>query len=464
MKKIKIGLLPLYLELYDRISTPDKRKPLEAFYAAVAQDFRRRGLEVVEAQVCRLKKEFAAAIRKFETAGADAIVTLHLAYSPSLESSEALARTDLPVIILDTTPDYEFGPGQSPAKIMFNHGIHGVQDMCNLLIRNNKPFEIEAGHWQKSDVIARVIRHARAAQAATKFRRSRVGRIGRSFAGMGDFAVPPEILKKKLGINIIPCDCRGLSRVCAAIPERELELEIRSNRRIFAVRPGIEKAHRRSALVGLAVRRWIEKEKLTAFTVNFLDVTRASGLPTMPFLEAGLGMARGTGYAGEGDALTAALVGALATIYPATTFTEMFCPDWKGQRIFLSHMGEVNTALLSGRPDLVEYPFVFGEAENPVKPAGCLRPGKAVFVNLAPLPGNSFRLILAPVNMQAAGRGTDRFADAVRGWMKPGAEIPDFLAAYSRAGGTHHAALVYDADMFVLSGFGKLMGWETVVL
>ena len=23
---------------------------------------------------------------------------------------------------------------------MFNHGIHGVQDMCNLLLRNGKPF------------------------------------------------------------------------------------------------------------------------------------------------------------------------------------------------------------------------------------------------------------------------------------------------------------------------------------
>jgi L-arabinose isomerase len=464
MKQIKIGLLPLYLELYDRISPPEKRKPLEAFYASIADVFRRKGLEVIESGICRLQPEFSAAIKKFETAQVDAIVTLHLAYSPSLESAEALARTRLPVIVLDTTPDYDFSPAQSPDKIMFNHGIHGVQDMCNLLIRNGKTYLIEAGHWQNSDVLARVIARSRAARIASSFRRSRVGQIGKSFAGMGDFSVPANVLKNELGIRSIPCDCRVLSRACSSISEHDLDLEIKNNRMNFAVRPGIEKAHRRSARVGLAVRRWLEQEKLTAFTVNFMDVTRSSGLPTVPFLEAGLGMARGIGYAGEGDVLTAALVGALASGFPETTFTEMFCPDWKGQSIFLSHMGEVNPRLLSGKPALAEYPFIFGEVENPVKAVGCLRRGKAVFVNLAPLPGDQFRLILSPVTIKAVKKGADRFSDTVRGWMKPRVKISDFLADYSRAGGTHHAALVYNADMNILSGFGKLMGWETVVI
>ncbi len=31
-------------------------------------------------------------------------MTLHLAYSPSLESSDVVAGTDLPIVVLDTTP------------------------------------------------------------------------------------------------------------------------------------------------------------------------------------------------------------------------------------------------------------------------------------------------------------------------------------------------------------------------
>lgn len=463
MKHMKIGLLPFYLELYDKISPPECRKPLEAFYASISSALRKRGVDVVESKICRLKPEFAAAVRTFEKAEVDAIVTLHLTYSPSLESAEVLAQTHLPVIVLDTTPDYDFGPSQSSKKIMFNHGIHGVQDMCNLLGRNSKPFLIEAGHWKHSNVLDRIVGCVHSARIATALRRSRVGQIGKAFAGMGDFSVPVDVLKRMLGIQTVPCDCRQLSRISNSIPAQDIDAEIRNNKRQFAVRQKIKEAHQRSARIGLAVRRWVEQEKLTAFTVNFLDVTRKTGLPTVPFLEASLGMARGIGYAGEGDVMTAALVGALAPVFPDTTFTEMFCPDWAGETIFLSHMGEVNPSLLSGKPILMEYPFVFGDVANPVKPVGCLRGGKAVFVNLAPLPDNCFRLILAPVTMQPP-KGRDNFTDAVRGWMKPALRVSDFLEAYSRAGGTHHAALCYHADINILSDFGKFMGWNVVIV
>jgi len=462
MTKMKIGLLPFYLELYDKISPPEKRKPLEAFYASISNAFQRQGIEVVGAKICRLKPEFAAAVKTFEKANVDVIVTLHLAYSPSLESAEVLSRTRLPVIVLDTTPDYDFSSSQSSGKIMFNHGIHGVQDMCNLLIRNGKPFVIEAGHWKNSNVLERVVGKVRSARIASVLRCSRVGRIGKPFAGMGDFSVPENVLKK-IGIQTVIANSRQLSRAARNIPASIVKSEMLANLKRFFARKGIEKAHARSVRIGLAVREWIKDKKLTGFTVNFLEVNRASGLPTVPFLEASLGMARGIGYAGEGDVLTAALAGALTSVFPETTFTEMFCPDWKGQTIFLSHMGEVNPNLLAGKPALMEYPFVFGEVENPVKPAGCLREGKAIFINLAPLPKGRFRLILAPVAMKQPG-SKDKFTDSVRGWMKPHLPVADFLAEYSRAGGTHHAVLVYDADLNILSGFGNLMGWETVIV
>jgi len=149
MKKPRVGLLPLYLELYD-IKRPERRPRIEGFYEQIAAALTDRGLEVSTVQVCRLKAEFNAAIRKFEDDAVDAIVTLHLAYSPSLESSEALASTSLPLVVLDTTPAYSYGPGQDPAEVSYNHGIHGVQDMCNLLIRNGKPFPTSWSAWQVS--------------------------------------------------------------------------------------------------------------------------------------------------------------------------------------------------------------------------------------------------------------------------------------------------------------------------
>ncbi|MGQ9632493.1 MAG: L-arabinose isomerase family protein [bacterium] len=461
MERPKVGLLPLYLELYDR-STPDVRPRVEEFYRTIVAELERRYVEVFTAPICRLKPEFESAVKSFEDAKADAIVTLHLAYSPSLESSDALAHTELPVIVLDTTPSYEFGPGQDPGEIMHNHGIHGVQDMCNLLIRNGKPFKIEAGHWRESDVIDRAVSWARGAQIATSMRHSRVGQIGPSFESMGDFAVSPDALKR-MGIEVVQCDPAAISPFLPAADSGEVEAEMADNAERFAVEGVGAEAHRRTARACIAVRRWLEREELSAFTVNFLAIDRASGLPTVPFLEASKAMARGIGYAGEGDVLTAALVGALASVYPETTFTEMFCPDWRNDRIFLSHIGEMNIDLAEGKPRLIEKPFPYTDAENPVVAVGRFRSGDAVLVNLAPGPNGTYRLIVAPVIMVGVGE-EDKMADSIHGWFKPQMPLPDFLAEYSRAGGTHHSALVYGNTVKEISGFGEIMGWEAIIL
>ncbi|NLC58301.1 MAG: hypothetical protein GX774_15820 [Armatimonadetes bacterium] len=458
----KVGLLPLYLALYDQ-SVPEERPRMEQFRDTIAAALAQRGLEVVPAPVCRVQSEFTAAVRALEQAGVDALVTLHLAYSPSLESAPVLADTRLPLIVLDTTPAFAFGPDQSPDAIMPNHGIHGVQDLCNLLLRYRKPFHIEAGHWEHSDVLDRVAKWALAARLAAALRGARVGRIGEPFPGMGDFAVDPETLRATLGVETFPCAPERIRGLVAEVSDADVAAEVAADRARFAVGAVDAEAHRETVRTCLGVRRWLEAERLSAFTVNFLAVDRASGLATVPFLEASKAMARGIGYAGEGDVLTAALVGALATVYPRTTFTEMFCPDWAGNTIFLSHMGEVNLDLVDGQPELLQKPFPWTDAADPVVAVGRLRGGDAVWVDLAPGPDESYTLIVAPVRMVAV-EGEDRFAGSVRGWLRPHQPLATFLQEYSQAGGTHHAALVYDGSAAVIAAFGAMMGWKVCLL
>jgi L-arabinose isomerase len=410
-----------------------------------------------------LKNEFASAAKSFEDAGVDAVVTLHLAYSPSLESADALAGTELPIIVLDTTPTFGYSPKQNPEELMYNHGIHGVQDMCNVLIRRGKDFVIEAGHWEKSDVLDRTAAWARAASVAKKMKTARVGLIGKPFAGMGDFAVPQDVLRSTIGVEAVQADFAALSSFLPGENDKEVEAEIASDRAKFAAEGVDPGRHRTTTRACLAVRRWIEREKLTAFTFNFGNINRSTGMPTAPFLEASKAMSRGLGYAGEGDVLTASLVGALASAYPETTFTEMFCPDWEGGSIFLSHMGEVNVNLVDGKPVLVGSDMPWVDADPPVFAIGRFRGGKAVFVNLAPGPENTYTLILAPIEMLDV-QGEDRMSDSIRGWFRPGMPVAEFLTEYSLLGGTHHAALVYGDVFDDLARFGRMMNWDIAVV
>ena len=71
---------------------------------------------------CCINKDFIKALNYFEEKRVDAIVTLHLEYSPSLESAGILSKSRILVVVFNTTPSKDFGPSQNPSEIMYNHG------------------------------------------------------------------------------------------------------------------------------------------------------------------------------------------------------------------------------------------------------------------------------------------------------------------------------------------------------
>jgi L-arabinose isomerase len=460
LKKLKIGLLPLYIKLYDD-SLPEMRKRINSFYKTIVSELEKRNLQVVSTQVCRIKSEFENTVRYFEKEDVDAIVTLHLAYSPSLESAYILAASKLPLIILDTTPTFDFSPAQHPDEILYNHGIHGVQDMCNLLLRNGKSFLIEAGHWAESDVLDRVKDCVKASKLAKNIKEARVGKLGQPFYGMGDFDLPDDVMKSTIGIETITYNPNEGKKLFEEITDEQIEEEINQDSKDFISDNLNNAIYKQSTKACLSIRKWIEKNRLTAFTVNFMEITKQSGIPCMPFMEASKAMSRCVGYAGEGDVLTAALVGALLSVYSETSFTEMFCPDWKNNSIFLSHMGEMNLSLAAIKPTLKEKDFPFTDADNTVVAYSRFKGGNAVFVNLAPGKDNTYSLIISPVEMLAV-EGEDRMEDSIHGWFKPTMQVSEFLSTYSKHGGTHHAAIVYGNVIKVLEDFAEIMGWKLI--
>ena len=464
---VRIGLLPLYLALYDTAS-PEVRPRINGIYAQMADSLRDHGMDPVCVPICRVEEEFRTAVDTFEREEVCAVVTIHLAYSPSLQSIEALCRIRVPLIVLDTTVTADFGSGTEPDEIMYNHGIHGVQDMCNLLLRRGKKFFLEAGHFEQSDVLSRVGKLCMAASAAQRMRSARVGIVGQPFDGMGDFQIPFEELKDCIGMTVVPFPGErggiiGNDQPEAILAQSRINAEMERDLRDFEPISYDRNIHDRTVRAGLRLRDWIAEEKLTAFTVNFLAITRNSGFECVPFLEAGRQMAEGIGYAGEGDVLTAALIGALASIHPQTTFTEMFCPDWQGNTLFLSHMGEMNLRIAAGRPRLMEMDFPYTDAKNPMVAYGRYMPGIAVLVNLAPSAGGRFTLILSRVEVLDV-KSEDKMADSIHGWIRPALPIAAFLKEYSLAGGTHHLAMVYGDVLDDLVPFGEMMGFDVKVI
>ena len=447
---MKIGLLPLYIQLYEECA-PAYHDPAQRAVDTAADALRKCGFEVESTSLCRVEPEIAAAVRSFEASGCQVLVTLHAAYSPSLEAIETLVKTELPIVVFDTTPDAEFG-FDFGGKLMLNHGIHGVQDMCNMLSKRKKRFIIRAGHIDDANFMARMKQAVLSAAAAYKMTHARVGDVGGIFAGMGDFQVPDGTFGMTR-INYVDSPDYAPS-------DAEIEAEIAKDRQNFTFSPELpEEIHRLTVKNGLRLRNWIEDEKLDAFTLNFLGCGPEIGFDNVPFLECSKAMTRGVGYAGEGDMLTALFCGALMQSNTATTFSEMFCPDWTGNKIFLSHMGEMNLALMDQKPYLAPRKWKFGKGRDIAVATGCLRSGMALLANLAPGADGKFTLIAAQVTLTAQH---DTTLTDMRGWFTPPGNMPvaEFLETYSRLGGTHHLALSYDGDIRIAADLAYLMGWD----
>lgn len=457
MKNIKIGFLPLYVKLYDD-GAPNMRVRIDGFANEVKDLLAaREGVELISAPVCRLENEFKAAIDMFEAEDVDSIVTLHLAYSPSLESEKVLKNTKLPIVILDTTRTFDFTGDDDKVSISYNHGIHGVQDMCNLLTRNNKEFFIEAGHYLESDVIDRVIDRVKGIKVLREFGNAKVGTIGGAFAGMGDFRLPEE-LYGKMGIERIELTPDKAREYFATVSEEEIDALIADDKAKYDIDELPAEDHRNAIRGDLAIRRWIEAEKLTAFTANFLTINRAFGLAGIPFAEANRAMERGIGYAGEGDVLTSAFTGALMSVSREASFIEMFCPDWKNNLIFISHMGEMNTALSADKPKYMAKPMKYADIDTTWL-CGTYKAGEATLVNLLPIADGKFRVITSRVDMVVPE--CDKFrGSSTCGWFRPAGKISDFLENYSKLGGTHHLNLVYGDARRMVSTFAKVAGYE----
>lgn len=462
VERPRVGVLPLYLALYDEVR-PDYRPEVEAFARRVADRLEAGGLAVQLAPVCRVRAEVEEALDRLLASDLDLLATLHLAYSPSLEAVDALAGVDQPLILLDTTPAACFGPDATMDDMFGNHGIHGVQDLACMLRRRGARYCLAVGHVDDPAFVAQVARTARAAHAAGHLRSSKVLLFGDEFAGMGDFAVNGDTLALRLGVETHRARMSEVARRVREVTEDELAAEEAEDRKCFDLSAVSPEALRASNQVGLALRALLERHGANAFSFNFQSFDRARGVPTVPFLEASKAMARAVGYAGEGDALTAALLGSLLRGFGDATFTEMFCPDWEGGTIFMSHMGECNVALAAERPRLVEKAYAFGDVESPVVAVFPLKPGPATLVNIAPGPQDSFDLLAARVEVLDRGPQPG-FPDVPHFWVRPtDADLPGFLEWYSQCGGTHHLGLVLGDQVEAIAVMARVaaVGFQT---
>jgi len=458
-RPIRIALLGLSLELYQK-AIPDTIPRYEAFHRKLRDILQDCG-EVVQDGLCYSRAEVEECVFRAETSRADILVVTFQSYHPSLNSLGALVRTSLPLIIWNTQHLGAIGPDFGLAEMIENHGMHGVQDLCNGLLRSGRRFGLVSGHHADPAHLDDLRGWIRAAAAASLSRRLRVGMLGHPFEGMGDFGVDETRMLTDWGPAVEPVSLATLAELAQGVDEKTLEEEMERDRERFEFLPDITpEDHRLSARLSVAVRRLAKASHLDALTQHFGIYGDDPRLGTCPFLGFNHLIAEGYGYAGEGNATIAALDALLTHLFGRSNFCEMFTCDYAGDGILFYHMGEGNYAMArkDRKPVLKKVPYTFGSGQPYVVPIFAYEPGPSTFVNLTTDAQGRFYLI------GFEGEVTDytrmEAVNAPHFKANVNRRLGDLLDAYSYAGGTHHLCRIEGRQRRAIERLARMLGMD----
>ncbi|HON06255.1 MAG TPA: hypothetical protein PLB98_07800 [bacterium] len=375
----------------------------------------------------------------------DGIIIIFLSYSPSLIIEPVLKKYNIPVLIWNTQQIMEISENFSDEDMMNNHGMHGVQDLTSLLLRNKIPFSLITGHSKQKDTLLEVEKWCRCACVANDLQRIRVGRIGGIFKDMGDFSVPNSFIKKNLGPTVINIDINHLSESAGNVPRKVIQKTMMDDKKKYIIDNNLDdKTLENEIRLEYGIRKLIEEYRIEAITINFTCFKGKYGCEAIPFASISKIMSEGVGYAGEGDALGAISVWILNKLAKTAMFTEMFSTDYKNNRIFMSHMGESNL-LMAKNPEeikLIKKDMSISCANTSTAMfLFQLKPGNITLFNLAPCGENGFRMITTNGYIE----DTKLFPDitAPHFLLRINGDVRKFLTDYSLLGGTHHLAMAY---------------------
>lgn len=461
---LRAGLLLTLADLYRRNRPELTGRFASAWRAALAEVVGDRASLTIPEPV-HTAAECAAAVAQCEAAGCDLLLVAHMAYTPSGALIEALRATRLPLVLVSSARDATLPYDMGPDHLLADQSMHGAFDLANVLWRAGRRFAVVAGHPGQDTFRASLHRVLRVAAGARILRRGRVGRIGEPFEGMLDFAYDPVNQRRALGFEIVPIDAgdylRRTSRVAAARRAQDADWA----RSVCRLDEDLTSDELEAGIDSSAVLADVVREHaLDAVAMSFLALTGA-GAVSLPFLGASRLMAEGIGYAGEGDALTAALVSALGAMTGEAGFTEMFCPDYGRSEILLSHMGECNLAMArpGGTTRLAARPFPWGACKRIPVAVFQLRPGAVTLAGISETPAaDSFRMLAFCGRVLEAPDHPNLKNPYAR--LQPGPDARAFVERYTGAGGTHHLALVYGDARRELADLAAMCGlsFETI--
>ena len=439
-RKPRIGILGIMQDLYDDM-IPGIAQRQAGYAAELAAALADVG-EFVPSEPIKYREDAEREMARFEAAGLDGVLVVMLTYGPAMRVARLLSESRLPICLANIQPEPNVTPQWDMADMTYNQGVHGAQDTANAMVRAGRRFAVLTDDWRSEEFRADVGRWARAAAAITAWKKLKVAIFGYAMNDMGDIRVDESALVRSLGPEILAVAPGDLIRGMEAVTDAQAGEVIAFEDERFEIDPRLSAGERADhARMQVAIEQILESRGFGAYTAHFDAIGEDGRFARLPLAAASSLMAKGYGYAAEGDVLTACIVSAGHVLIGDAHFTEMYAMDFPSDSVLMSHMGEGNWKIARrDRPvKLIKRPLGIGRLEDPPTFLFQYQPGPATLATLVSLEGERFRLVVAE------GENLDSqelpALEMPYGQFRPATGVRGCLNGWLRAGGPHHEVM-----------------------
>lgn len=398
------------------------------------------------------------------------IITWMHTFSPAKMWIAGLAQLRKPLLHLHTQYNRDIPWDSIDMDFMnTNQAAHGDREYGFIGARMGIARKVVVGHWQDSQVRARIGGWQRTAVASSESRQLKVARFGDNMRQVAVTEGDKVEAQIKFGWSVNGYGVGDLVARVNAVPQAEVEALLGEYAEKYDIveegrKPGaVRDAIAYQARIEIALKSFLQEGGFTAFTTTFEDL---HGLEQLPGLAVQRLMEQGYGFAGEGDWKTAALTRLVKIIAGGvdTSFMEDYTYHFEpGNELVLgAHMLEVCPTLAAGKPRIEVHPLGIGGKADPARIVFDGKGGSAINVSVIDM-GNRFRMIVNEVEGVAVNKPMPKLPVARVLW-KPQPSLQQSAEAWILAGGAHHTVYSFAVTTEQMLDFAEIAGIECVVI
>ncbi len=352
-----------------------------------------------------------------------------------------------------------------------NQSAHGDREFGFIMSRMRINRKVVVGHWQDHESLNKINGWIRAAAGWNDWQGAKFARFGdnmRNVAVTEGDKVEAEI---KFGYSVNTYGVGDLAAVIDAVSESAIDQVIAEYEDSYTLVPALQKGGaqhsslRDAAKIEIGIQTFLENGNFKGFTTTFEDL---HGIVQLPGIAAQRLMAKGYGFAGEGDWKTAALVRAMKVMGSGLKggnsfmedYTYHFHPD--NRMVLGAHMLEICESIADAKPNCEIHPLGIGGKADPVRLVFNSGPGPALNASIVDM-GNRFRLLVNEVMAVTPFNQLPNLPVARVLW-KPYPNMHTGCAAWILAGGAHHTCYSQNLSSEHLEDFAEMAGIEYLLI